>query len=67
MMTSTLKLFMVLITFAVAVLGWITGQYRDRDYLILILILVSATMLTFLWKGRERKRNPEPNSFLVRR
>ncbi|MCP4646352.1 MAG: hypothetical protein GY852_01285 [bacterium] len=39
---------MVLITLTVAVLGWITGQYRDRDYMILILALVSATMLVFL-------------------
>ena len=39
---------MVLVTLTVAVLGWITGQYRDRDYMILILALISATMLTFL-------------------
>ena len=38
---------MVLVTLTVAVLGWITGQYRERDYMILILILISATMLTF--------------------
>lgn len=48
MMKSTFKLFMVLVTLTVAVLGWITGQYRDRDYMILILVLISATMLTFL-------------------
>ena len=37
---------MVLVTVTVACLGWITGQYRDRDYM--ILVLVSATLLTFL-------------------
>lgn len=47
-MKSTIKLFLVLITLTVAVLGWITGQYRDRDYFILILVLVSATLATFL-------------------
>jgi len=48
MMKATIKLFMVLITLTVAVLGWITGQYRDRNFMILILVLVSATLLTFL-------------------
>jgi uncharacterized membrane protein YfcA len=48
MMNATFKLFMVLVTLTVAVLGWITGQYRDRDYMILILVLISATLLTFL-------------------
>jgi hypothetical protein len=47
-MTHGIKLFMVLITVTVGVIGWITGQYRDRDYLILILVLVSATLATFL-------------------
>ena len=47
MMKSTFKLFMVLVTLTVAVLGWITGQYRDQDYMILILVLVSATLATF--------------------
>ncbi len=47
-MTSTLKLFVVLVTLSVAVLGWIMGQYRDRDYMILLLICISATLLTFL-------------------
>jgi len=48
MMKSTAKLFMVLVTMIVAIFGWITGQYRDREYLILILVLISATLLTFL-------------------
>jgi len=39
---------MVLVTLTVAVLGWITGQYRERDYMILILVLISATLATFL-------------------
>lgn len=60
MMTSTVKLFMVLITLTVAVFGWITGQYRDRDYLILILVLVSATLFAFLilniYERREQER-----------
>jgi uncharacterized membrane protein YfcA len=47
-MRSTFKLFMVLATLAVAVLGWITGQWKDRDYLILVLVLISATLATFL-------------------
>lgn len=48
MMKATVKLFMVLTTVVVGVVGWITGQYRDRDFLILILVLVSATLATFL-------------------
>lgn len=48
MMKATIKLFLVLITLVVAVIGWITGQYRDRDFVILILVLVSATLVTFL-------------------
>lgn len=39
---------MVLLTVVVAILGWITGQYRDTDYMILILVCISATLLTFL-------------------
>jgi len=39
---------MVLVTLVVAVFGWISDRYSDRDYIILILVLVSATMLTFL-------------------
>jgi len=62
MMKSAIKLFMVLITLTVAVLGWITGQYRDRDFIILILLLISATLLTFLilniseYRSQVRKR-----------
>lgn len=48
MMTQVIKLFMVLITITVGVIGWITGRYRDEDYLIMFLVLVSATMATFL-------------------
>ena len=48
MMKATIKLFLVLITVVVAVIGWITGQYRDREFFILILVLVSATLATFL-------------------
>ena len=69
MMLSTLKLFMVLLTLTVAVLGWITGQYRDRDYLILIFVCISATMLTFLVlniyehkQQTRRRREKESNS-----
>lgn len=75
MMKATAKLFLVLITVVVAVIGWITGQYRERDYLILILVLVSATLLNFLLmnihdqrlqarnrKERESKRHEEPGS-----
>ena len=47
-MKSVIRLFMVLLTLTVGVIGWITGRYRDRDYLILILVLVSATLLAFL-------------------
>ena len=60
---------MVLITVVVAVIGWITGLYRERDYLILILVLISATLLTFMLmnihdrrlqarKKRERESKP---------
>jgi len=48
MMKSTVKLFMVLVIVTVVVLRWITGQYRGQDYMILILVLISATLLTFL-------------------
>ena len=82
MMKSTLKLFMVLVTVVVAVIGWITGQYRDREYLILILVLVSATLLTFLLlniserRDQERKRkeresriqdSPGPEAAIIKR
>jgi len=66
-MKSTFKLFMVLVTLTVAVLGWITGQYRDRDYMILILVLISATLATFLVmniydRRQEEKRRKEKES-----
>ena len=48
MMKATIKLFLVLITVVVAVIGWITGQYRDRDFFMLILALICATLATFL-------------------
>ena len=48
MMKATIKLFLVLITVVVGVIGWITGQYRERDFFILILVLVSITLATFL-------------------
>ena len=47
MMKSTVRLLMVLATMTVAVLGGITGQWKDRDYMILILALISATLATF--------------------
>jgi len=50
---------MILITLTVAVLGWITGQYRDRDYMILILALISATLLTFLVMNIYDRRQEE--------
>jgi hypothetical protein len=58
---------MVLVTLTVAVVGWITGQYRDRDYMILILGLISATLATFLVmniydRGQEEKRRNEKKS-----
>ena len=59
MMKSTFKLFMILVTMIVAIFGWITGQYRDRDYLILILALVSATMLSFLLLNISERRIQE--------
>ena len=67
MMKSTFKLFMILITLTVAGLGWITGQYRDRDYMILILALISATLLSFLImnihdRRQEEKRRKEKES-----
>lgn len=69
MMKTTIKLFIVLITVVVGVIGWITGQYRDRDFFILLLVLVSATLFTFLAmnihdhrlqarKRRERESRP---------
>lgn len=48
MMKATIKLFLVLITVVAGVVGWITGQYRERDFFILLLVLVSATLFTFL-------------------
>ncbi|MEA3461942.1 MAG: hypothetical protein U9R49_08690 [Bacteroidota bacterium] len=66
-MKSTFKLFVVLVTVTVVVLGWITGQYRDRDYMILILVLISATLATFLVmniydRRQEEKRRKEKES-----
>jgi hypothetical protein len=66
MMKSTIKLFLVLITVVVAVIGWITGQYRETGFFILILVLVSVTLATFLvmnihdhqvqaWKRKEQE------------
>jgi hypothetical protein len=48
MMKAIVKLFMVLVTVIVALFGWLTGQYRDRDFMILILALISVSLLTFL-------------------
>jgi uncharacterized membrane protein YfcA len=48
MMKSAVKLFLVLATLTVAVLGWITGQWKDRNYMILVLVLISATLASFL-------------------
>ena len=56
MMRSTLKLFLVLVTLTVAVLGWITGQYRDRDYLILIIVMISVTIISFLLMNIHERR-----------
>ena len=62
MMKSTFKLFMVLVTVTVACLGWITGQYRDRDFMILILVLAFlprglAGILESVWNRIKRSRN----------
>ncbi|MEN8229988.1 MAG: hypothetical protein ABFS38_17645 [Bacteroidota bacterium] len=55
-----MKLFMVLVTVTVACLGWITGQIKERDFMILVLLLASATLLTFfilnLHEHREQAR-----------
>ena len=69
MMKATIKLFLVLITVVVGVIGWIIGQYRDRDFFILLMVLVSTTLFTFLAmnihdhqlqarKRRERESQP---------
>jgi hypothetical protein len=48
MMPSVIKLFMVLVTLTVACIGWITGQFKSSDFIILVLVLVAATLATFL-------------------
>jgi len=56
---AVVKLFMVLITLTVAVFGWITGRYRDSDYQVLILVLVSATLLSFFIINIYERRQQE--------
>lgn len=67
MMKSTVKLFMVLVTIIVAIFGWFTDRYQDRDFVILILVLISATLVTFLIlniydRRQEDKRRKEKES-----
>ena len=50
---------MVLVTLTVACLGWITGQLKSRDYLILVLLLVTATLATFLVLNIYERRREE--------
>jgi hypothetical protein len=41
-------------------MGWITGQLRSRNFIVLVLLLVSATLVTFLvlniMEGRRQER-----------
>lgn len=69
MMNSVIKLFLVLTTITVACLGWITGQLRSGDFMILGLVLVSLTLATFLVlniherKLEEKKRQQRESRF----
>jgi len=59
MMKSTVKLFMVLVTMIVAIFGWFTHRYQDRDFVILVLVLISASLLTFLLLNISERRDQE--------
>jgi len=58
-MNSIIKLFLVLVTVTVACLGWITGQYKSEDFLILVLVLVAITLATFLVLSIHERRQEE--------
>ena len=59
---------MVLVTSTVTCIGWITGQYRSKDFIILILLLVTLTFITFLVlnlyerRQEDSKRNQRESS-----
>jgi Na+/melibiose symporter-like transporter len=58
-MKSIKKLFLILVTLTVACMGWITGQLRSRNFIILVLLLVSATLITFLFMNIHERRSEE--------
>jgi len=58
-MNSIIKLFLVLVTVTVACLGWITGQYKSEDFLILVMVLVAITLATFLVLSIHERRQEE--------
>jgi hypothetical protein len=60
-MRAIIKLFMVLVTITVACLGWITGQFKSKDFMILVIVLVAATLATFLWLNIYERRLEERN------
>jgi len=58
-MKAIVKLFLVLVTVTVACLGWITGQYKSEDFMILITVLVAITLATFLVLTIHERRQEE--------
>jgi uncharacterized membrane protein YfcA len=58
-MKAIVKLFLVLVTVTVACLGWITGQYKSEDFMILVTVLVAITLATFLVLSIHERRQEE--------
>ncbi len=58
-MNAVIKLFLVLVTVTVACLGWITGQYKSEDFVILVTVLVAITLATFLVLSIHERRQEE--------
>jgi len=58
-MNGVIKLFLVLVTITVACLGWITGQYKSKDFVILVTVLVAITLAAFLVLTIHERRQEE--------
>jgi len=58
-MNGVIKLFLVLVTITVACLGWITGQYKSQDFVILVTVLVAITLAAFLVLTIHERRQEE--------
>lgn len=56
---SIIKLFLVLVTITVACMGWITGQLKSWDFIILVLVLVAVTLAAFLISNIYERKQEE--------